>query len=192
MAERVKGPKRVVGFAIVSEDGMLADAQHVMPESLKFDADQKYFADGMDTVEVSIHGKHSHEQQLHSARRHRITVTHDVPGVAPDPKEPKGVLWNPAGASFEEAWAAFKLNGASLGVVGATSVFGLFLDSYEEFHLTRAPKVTLPGGVPVFPGVPTQTPEEIMRAHGLEQGETKTLDAAKGVTVTIWRRKNRN
>ncbi len=188
MAERVKGPKRIVGFAIVSEDGMLAGADRVMPDSLKFDADQKYFADGMDAVEVSIHGKHSHEQQPHSGRRHRITVTHDVPGAAPDPKEPKGILWNPSGAPFEQAWAALKLKDASLGVVGATSVFGMFLDSYDEFHLTRAPKVTLPGGVPVFPGVPEQTPEQIMRTHGLESGETKTLDAQHGITVTVWRR----
>jgi len=35
-------PGRIEGYAIVSEDGMLADATGVMPDSLKFDADQKF------------------------------------------------------------------------------------------------------------------------------------------------------
>ena len=30
----------IEGYAIVSEDGMLADAAGIMPDSLKFDADQ--------------------------------------------------------------------------------------------------------------------------------------------------------
>ena len=33
-------PPRIEGYAIVSEDGMLANASGVMPDQLKFDADQ--------------------------------------------------------------------------------------------------------------------------------------------------------
>jgi hypothetical protein len=33
----------VEGYAIVSEDGMLADAARRMPEGLKFSADQRLF-----------------------------------------------------------------------------------------------------------------------------------------------------
>ena len=185
----MSGPAAIFGFAIVSEDGMLADANGIMPEALKFEADQKYFADGMDRVQVSVHGRHSHEQQPHSPLRHRITVTTRVGSIAPDANNPKGILWNPAGAPFTQAWATFGLDeNAKLGVVGGTDVFGLFLDGYDEFHLSRAPGVRLPGGRAVFPGVPRQTPEQILQRHGLVASAPQTLDAAKGVTVTVWRR----
>jgi len=48
--------------------------------------------------------------------------------------------------------------------------------------------VHLPGGRPVFPGVPDQTPEQIMTQHGLTAGPPQVLDAANGITVTVWRR----
>ena len=185
----MSGPAAIIGFAIVSDDGMLADAKGVMPAALQLDADQKYFADGMDRVQVSIHGRHSHEQQPHAPLRHRITVTGRVGSVAPDANNPKGILWNPAGAQFAQAWATLGLDAtAKLGVVGGTDVFGLFLDDYDEFHLSRAAGVCLPGGRPVFPGVPLLTPEQILERHGLHPGAPQPLDAAKGVTVTVWRR----
>lgn len=183
----MSGPTKILGFAIVSEDGMLADSNGVMPSSLKFDADQRYFEDGMDRVQVSVHGRHSHEMQPHSARRHRITVTSGVKAIERDPKDEKGILWNPVGASFEQAWDTLDVSGA-IGVVGGTSVFGLFLDRYDEFHLTRAPGVRLAGGRPVFPDVPRQSPEDVMKRHGLVAGPAQTLDAAHGLTVTVWKR----
>ncbi len=181
-------PSRIEGFAIVSEDGMLADANGVMADTLKFDADWRYFAAGLDRLDAVIHGRHSHEQQPHSPRRHRITVTTQVAAIAPDPDNQKGILWNPAAATFEEAWSALNLANGTLGVIGGTSVFGMFLDLYDVFHLTRAPNLRLPGGRPVFPGVPEQMPEQVMQAHGLRAGERETLDAANGIVVTRWRR----
>jgi dihydrofolate reductase len=181
-------PRRIEGFAIVSEDGMLADANGVMPETLKFDVDWQYFAAGLDRLDAVIHGRHSHEQQPHSPRRYRITVTTQVAAIAPDADNPKGILWNPAAATFEEAWSALGLGNGTLGVIGGTSVFGMFLDLYDVFHLTRAPNLRLPGGRPVFPGVPEQTPEQIMQTHGLRAAEHETLDAAHGIVVARWRR----
>jgi hypothetical protein len=182
-------PKRIEGFAIVSEDGMLADASGVMPDSLKFEADQVYFAEGLDRLDAVVHGRHSHEMQPHSALRYRLTITGAVPALARDPADPKGWLWNPAGASFEEAWAALNLPNGTLGVVGGTTVFGMFLSRYDLFHLTRAPGLRLPSGRPVFPGVPEKTPEQILTAAGLVPSERRVLDAAHDLTVTVWRRK---
>ncbi|MBV8791446.1 MAG: dihydrofolate reductase, partial [Pseudolabrys sp.] len=128
-------PKEIVGFAIVSEDGMLADAQGVMPPALKFEADQKFFAAGMDRVDAAIHGRHSHEMQPHSPRRKRITLTRQIASIARDPANPKGILWNPGGTSFEQAWRALDLPDGKLGVVGGTDVFTLFLPRYDVFYL---------------------------------------------------------
>ena len=188
MNSEITRPGRIEGYAIVSVDGMLADAAGTMPESLKFDADQKFFEHGLDAVDVVVHGRHSRERHLRSPLRRRIIVTHRVPTIFVDPSQEKLLFWNPAGASFEETLSLLGIPYGSVGVLGGTDVFGLFLHCYDVFHLTRAPGVRLPGGRPVFPGVPARTPEEILAAQGLVPGPLQILDATKGLTVVSWRR----
>jgi hypothetical protein len=185
------GPRRIEGYAIVSEDGMLADAAGVMPDGLKFDADRRFFEAGLDRVDVVVHGRHSHEQQPHSRLRRRLILTHKVQTIAPDPSNAKALFWNPGGASFEQALFALKAPDAVVAVVGATDVFGLFLDRYDLFYLTRGPKIRLPGGRPVFPGVPSRTPEDVLASHGLSQGRKRPLDAERGLVLETWRRNSR-
>ncbi|MGB7258050.1 MAG: dihydrofolate reductase [Pseudolabrys sp.] len=180
---------RIEGYAIVSADGMLADSTGVMPESLKFDADQRFFADKLARVDAIANGRHSNEQQPNSATRKRLVLTRQIPALAPDPESPKGLLWNPAGASLEKAWEALGLDGGILGIVGGTFVFDLFLDRYTHFFLSHAPGVRLPGGRPVFTNVPNETPEQVLTRHGLVAGKRITLDVENGVTVTAWQRR---
>lgn len=78
-------PRRIEGYAIVSEDGMLANAAGIMPDQLKLDADQLFFERGLDTVDVVVHGRHSHERQRHSDIRRRLILTRQVPAIADDP-----------------------------------------------------------------------------------------------------------
>ncbi len=184
-------PCRIEGYAIVSADGMLADAAGVMPDSLKIEADQRFFERGLDGVDAVVHGRHSHEQQPRSHLRRRLILTRQVPAIAADPSNDKVVLWNPAGASFEQAWATLKVPNGSLGVIGGTDVFGLFLDRYDVFHLSRTSHVRLPGGRPVFPAVPARTPEHVLTSHGLHAGQRLVLDAANGLTLVSWHRARR-
>jgi hypothetical protein len=180
--------RRIEGYAIVSDDGMLAGADGVMPDALKFEADQRFFADGMDGVDVAVHGRHSHEGQPHSPQRKRLIVTRWVKAIGRDPDNALARLWNPIGMPIEDALAAIGESNAAVGVVGATYVFGLFLGRYDVFYLTRAPGVRLPGGRPVFPQVPRQTPEVVLAEYGLIAGPPQVLDPAKNLVVTLWRR----
>jgi dihydrofolate reductase len=182
------GPRRIEGYAIVSADGMLANAAGVMPQALKLDADQRFFENGLDGVEAVAHGAHSHERQPHSHLRRRLILTRKVPALAADPSDEKALFWNPAGPSFEEAWAALGVPDGSLAIIGGTDVFGMFLPRYDVFHLTRAPAVRLPGGRPVFPQVPQRTPEEVLASHGLRPDPPRVLDAGNDLSVTSWRR----
>ena len=118
-------------------------------------------------------------------------LTRRVPALAPHPSNAKALLWNPAGASFEEALLALGESDAAVGVIGGPEVFALFLDRYDAFHLSRAPGVHLPGGRPVFPEVPVRTPEEVLAAHGLAPDPPQLLDAQKGLTLVSWRRRRR-
>jgi hypothetical protein len=182
------GPSRIEGYAIVSEDGMLANAAGIMPATLKFEADRRFFERGLDGVDVVVHGRHSHERQPHSSLRRRLILTRQIPALAPDKSNDKALFWNPMGASFAEAWAALGMVEGRLGVIGATFVFGMFLDAYDAFHLSRASKVRLPGGRPVFPGIPACTPEEVLARHGLAPGPQQVLDTENGVTLVSWQR----
>jgi dihydrofolate reductase len=178
---------RIEGYAIVSVDGMLADHNGVMPHALKIDADQRHFSDGLDHVDVVIHGRHSHENQANSGRRRRLIVTRQVDAIAPDPSNPLARLWNPAGASVDEACRALGVSEGVIAAIGGTDVFGLFLDmGYDAFHLSRAGGVHLPHGRPVFPQVPAQTPEAVLAARGLTPGPPQVLDANADATLVTW------
>lgn len=63
-----------------------------------------------------------------------------------------------------------------------------FFERYDFCHLSRAKDVWLPGGRPVFPGVPLQTPEALLASSGYEAGRADCLDQANGVTVARWQR----
>jgi len=178
----------IEGYVIVSADGMLADATGVMPASLKFPGDLKFFTDALDRADLIVHGRNSFEDQPNSPRRRRIVVTRRIADVAPDPSNPKATLWNPAGASFEQASAQAGVTSGTAAIIGGPDIFALFFDRFDAFFLSQAPNVRLPGGEPCFPGVPEQTPEHILAAHGLSPAEVTTLDETNAVTVTAWRR----
>jgi len=182
-------PWHIVGYAIVSLDGMLADRHVHMPDSLKIEADQRQFESGLDAADLLVHGRHSHEGQPNSPQRKRLILTRRVAAIAEDPGHPKAMLWNPAGVPFEDACRAMGVSNGVVAVIGGTDVFGLFLDiGYDAFHLSRAGKVQLPGGRPVFPQVPAKTPEEVLAEHGLQPGPTQVLDAQAEATLVAWTR----
>jgi dihydrofolate reductase len=182
-------PFRIVGYAIVSADGMIANAEGVMPPALKFEADQRFFHSSLDHAGALAHGRHSQETDPRPSQRRRLILTRRIQALAPDPQNPHAMWWNPAGASLEEAWNALRPERAVLAVIGGTEAFGLFLEiGYDVFHLSRAARVRLPGGRPVFPGVGPRSPEDLLAEHGLRPGRENVLDAAAGVTLCSWRK----
>jgi hypothetical protein len=179
---------RIDGYVIVSADGMLANAAHVMPDELRFEGDKQFFNIALDRADLIVHGRHSYEDQPNSPRRKRMILTRKVSAIAPDPSNANATLWNPAGASFEAACDSAGVRSGTAAIMGGPDVFGMFMDRCDTFWLSQAPKVRLPGGEPCFPGVPKQSPQEILAAHGLSAGTPQMLDRANGVTVTPWRR----
>jgi dihydrofolate reductase len=180
---------RIDGYVIVSADGMLADATHVMPDALRFEGDKWFFTSALDRADLIVHGRHSYEDQPNSPRRQRVILTRSIAAVAPDPSNPKATLWNPAGASFEAACEHAGVRSGTVAIIGGPDVFGMFMDRYDTFWLSQAPLVRLPGGEPCFPGVPERSPQEILAAHGMQAGDARILDAADNVSVTPWRRR---
>ncbi len=181
--------RRIEGYVIVSADGMIADAKGEMPDAIRNDADQKFFQAGLDRAAVVVHGRHSHEGGPGAARRKRLVLTRQIAAIAPDSSHPNSLLWNPAGATLEQAIEALGVAGGTIAVIGGTDVFSMFLPRYDAFHLSRAANARIPGGRPVFAEVgPNVTPEDVLMRHGLKPGPRRDLDAAAGVTVMTWQR----
>ena len=179
---------RIDGYVIVSSDGMLANAARMMPDELKFEGDKQFFNAALDRADLIVHGRNSYEDQPNSPQRKRIIVTRRIGATAPDPSNPKAVLWNPAGASFEAACDAAGVRAGTVAIIGGPDVFEMFMDLYDTFWLSQAPRVRLPGGEPCFPGVSARSPEQVLAASGLKAGEARILDRADGVRVTPWQR----
>jgi hypothetical protein len=179
---------RIEGYVIVSADGMLANAAHVMPDELKFEGDKRFFTAALDQAALVVHGRNSGEDQPGSPQRKRLIVTRRIPALAPDPTNPRATLWNPAGAPFETAADFAGVRSGMVAIIGGPAVFGMFMDRYDTFWLSLAAGVNIPDGEGCFPGVPDRTPQQILAAHGLQAGETQILDAAHDVSVTPWRR----
>jgi dihydrofolate reductase len=184
----MSAPSRIEAFAIISADGMIADAGGHMPDALKIEADQEFFHAGLDRAAVVVHGRRSHEGGPNAARRRRLIVTSRVARLAPAPAYSNTLLWNPVGASLAEAWGGFGSPAGTLAVIGGADVYTLFWDiGYDAFHLTRVAQARIPGGHPVFRDLsPSRTPEDVLAGHGLRPGETKMLDPAAGVTLVTW------
>jgi hypothetical protein len=180
------GAYRIEAYVIVSADGMLADASGVQPVSLQFEADHRQFQDGLERADAVVNGRHSAEGQPNSMSRRRLVVTRQVPNIGPDPDNPQARLWNPAGASLGAACAALGLSSGTIAVIGGPQVYTLFLKlGYDCFHMSRAVKVYLAGGLPVFSRERFGgDPDATLAAAGLKPGPTRWLE--DGLTLTDW------
>ena len=179
---------RIEGYVIVSADGMLANAEHIMPDELKYEGDKQFFTAALDSADLIVHGRKSGEDQPNSPKRTRLILTRHVASLARDPDNPKAALWNPSAASFEQAAEFAGVGSGTVAIIGGPGVFDMFMDRYDTFWLSLAPRVCIPGGEGCFPGVPERTPAQILAAHGLKPGAAQMLDAADDITVTPWRR----
>jgi dihydrofolate reductase len=179
---------RILGYAVVSADGMIADSTGLMPNDLIFDADKEFFERELDRVDAVVQGRNSYEYHANSPNRRRLVLTRKIAALAPDPNFAKGFLWNPDGASFPEACRALGLAEGTIAILGGPHVYDMFFGiGFDVFYLCRAENVTVPGGVQVFPQVgPGRSPDDVLAQSGLAPGPVQTLDEANALTLVAW------
>lgn len=178
----------VEGYVIVSADGMLAEARSTnMPEALLFATDQAFVAEQLSRVGLVVRGRHSTDEFAGRENRLQVIVTRRVASIVRD-AEANATLWNPKGASFDEACKAAGSARSRVAVLGGPEVYALFLDRFEVFYLSQASQTRIADGKGCFPGVPERTPQQILMSRGMWADEPRTLDAANDVIVTPWRR----
>jgi len=128
---------RIEGYVIVSADGMLANADRVMPDELKFEGDKRFFTAALDSADLIVHGRHSGEGQPNSALRKRVILTRNIASIAPDPSNAKAVLWNPAGASFEAVCDFAGVHSGAVAIIGGPD-FGILGEGYVRLSYANS------------------------------------------------------
>lgn len=174
----------VVGHAIVSADGMIADAAGLMPAPLRNDADFDLFQPALDRSSVVLVGRQGHERHPNPGRR-RLVFTGSVAALEPDGRDPLATLYNPAGMALGEAFQRLTVPPGTIAVTGGRRVFDWFLPHYAEFLLAEVHDFVLPAGIACFS---SGHPRVALAAAGLVPSEPRLIDAANGVTLTRWTR----
>ena len=114
---------QIDGYAIVSREGMIANADGSFPKALKIDADQRFFRNALSQANAIANGRHSNEGDPEALARPRLVVTRRIDTLAVDTDNVKVVLWNP--------------NGASLNNLGGTGL----VDRCQSCHLGTDPLI---------------------------------------------------
>src|SRR5690606_25587568 len=130
----------------------------------RFPADRKQFNAAMDRARVVVLGRVGHINHPNH-RRNRLVVSSSSAGIE---RRHDAWWWNPAGATVLQALNAAAPGGGLVVVAGGKRVFDDFLDlGYDEFHLARALRVTLPDGVAIFSECDQgKTADEVLRDRG--------------------------
>jgi len=179
---RVDPRFRFEGHAIVSADGMIADAAGMMPEALRNEADWQAFQAALDRAALVVLGRLGHRRHANPGRR-RLVLTSAVAALQSDPADALAALWNPAGIALADVLGSLPLRGNVIAVTGGKRVFDAFLGHYDRFLLSESHTCVVPAGIPCFSG---GHPRTVLAASGLVPVATENIDAAAGVTSTLW------
>ena len=175
-------PIEIVGHAIVSSDGKIADGARNMPAGLRVDADWRRFQAALDAASLVVVGRRGHAAHPNPGRK-RLVVTSSVAWLERDPGDDNAMLWNPDGIGFAWVLAGLAIESGTIAVTGGQGVFDLFLPGFTRFDLVEVAGLTLPGGIDCFSGGP---PSAVLDAVGLTPLPPE--DLAPGVALTVWRR----
>jgi hypothetical protein len=179
-------PIEIHGYAIVSEDDMIAAADGLTPVALRNEADWCYYQSAQARSALIVFGRHSHELEPNVRGERRLVISQGAGGIE---KRTDAWWWNPAHASWDVV-AKMLPSGGEVAVCGGQGAFDLFLGiSFDVFHLSRAHGVRLPGGRAVFSACDRGvSAEAVLASVGLSVSETIPLDPDHGIEMTVWRR----
>jgi hypothetical protein len=170
----------IVGHAIVSADGRIADRHRQMPPELRNDKDWIRFQAALDEAALVVLGRLGHDAHPNPGRR-RLVVTSRVERLARI--DALVTLWNPATLDFGEASRELGVTDGTVAVTGGQGVFDLFLPRFTRFDLVTVDSVLLPDGVPCFSG---GWPDDVLGRAGLRVTDREMLDP--GVRLQVWRK----
>ena len=176
------------GYAIVSGDGMIADASNTMPAELKNERDWAYFQTELNLCQLVLVGRRSHEAAPSTGKRRRVVMSRSASSL-----EFRNNVWwwNPQALTLSDALLHLLPEGGRVAVPGGQAVFDLLaqLKAFHTFHLSCVVGLKLPGGHPAFSAQTTGASlASILLAQGLKPHQTQVIDPSPLVTLQLWQR----
>lgn len=174
------------GHAIVSEDGMIADANGDMPAALRNDADWRLFQTALDRAALVVLGRLGHARHPNPGRR-RLVLTRSVTDLMSDPADPLATYWNPEGIAIEAVLERLDIASGTIAITGGTGAFDLFVPRYTRFVLSEVRGLMIPEGTPCFS---KGHPRLVLPGAGLAARDMDVID--RNVVQTVWEPAPRN
>jgi len=174
------------GYAIVSDDDMIANAAGEVPPALRNEKDWEQYQAAQARSALVAFARKSHENEPNTHHEPRLVVSRAAKGLE---KRDDAWWWNPEEVAWADIVARVVPDGGEVAACGGQGVFDLFLGvGYDVFHLARARGVTLPGGRKLFSACGAGvTAEAALASRGLRHAERIELDPVQGVEMNIWR-----
>ena len=181
-------PIEINGYAIVSDDDMIAAADGLTPLSLRNEKDWEYYQRAQARSDLVVLARRSHEFEPNVRGDRRLVISQAA--VEALEKRADALWWNPARVGWKDLAARILPFGGEVAVCGGQGAFDLFLDiGYDAFHMSRAYGVLLPVGRKVFSASERGVSAEVVLADaGLTLSETIPLDPEHGIEMKVWRR----
>ena len=179
-------PVEITGYAIVSDDDMIADASGEVPPQLRNETDWRLYQEAQADSDLVVFASVSHNNEPNTRGDLRLVISRTAKRL-----ERRGTdwWWNPAETSWRDVVSAVLPNSGKIAVGGGKAAFDLFLGiGYSEFHLVRARGVSLPGGHCIFSECEEgASAEAVLQKHKLRLAEQIELDKAKRVAMQIFK-----
>jgi hypothetical protein len=175
------------GYAIVSDDDMIADATGQVPPALRNETDWEQYQAAQARSALVVFARVSHVNEPNTRGDPRLVISRTAKGLE---KRQDAWWWSPQEVSWEEVAGRLLPDGGEVAACGGQGVFDLFLGvGYDVFHLAHARGVELHGGRKLFSECEHGlSATAVMEKHGLRHAERIELDSAQGVEMNIWRK----
>jgi hypothetical protein len=180
-------PIEIHGYAIVSDDDMIAASDGLTPVSLRNEKDWERYQAAQARSELVVLARRSHELEPNVRGERRLVISQGAAGLE---KREDAWWWNPRDTSWDIVTRILP-SGGEVAVCGGQGAFDLFLGiGFDAFHLSRAHGVRLPGGRGVFSACERGVSSaDVLAGAGLTPSETIPLDPDHGVEMTVWRKR---
>jgi hypothetical protein len=180
-------PIEIHGYAIVSDDDMIADATDQVPPSLRNEKDWEQYQAAQARSALVVFARISHQFEPNTRGDPRLVLSRTAKGLE---SRQDAWWWNPVETPWNAVAEKLLARGGEVAVGGGQSAFDLFMGlGFDVFHLARARGVKLPGGRKVFSlcegGL---SAEAVLEKHGLRHAERIEVDPAQGIEMNIWRK----
>jgi hypothetical protein len=181
-------PIEIHGYALISDDNMIAAADGLTPPTLRNEKDWEYYQNALARSDLIVFGRRSHELEPNHRGDRRVVISRGVAGFA---RRADAWWWNPETYAWATVVEELLPAGGEVAAPGGQSVFDLFLRiGYSAFHLSRKRGIALPGGRSVFSACAAgRSAEDVLSDSGLHASERIPLDPEHGVEMNVWRRK---